>query len=220
MIINNKSDYELTIIIDKAKYIVDEGRKIEVDLLNDYNEIKIYINRKPNIHFKLFPFFKASHFLEDHIKLNLIFNLSFAVNRECESLEIINCACRCDVPIHLISVALNDYSDVEIVSFFSPTYEKIKSKYLFYEIIFIFLLPLWILGCVLGLVLKDRRVLIFSFICLILSILESVKLIKGVKGLSESEMTVLLKQRAELIELSKQKDPMSQKIVEKIFNWI
>ena len=81
MIISNKSDYDITIIIDKSKYIVGKGIKIEADLSNDFNEINVFINRKPNIHFKIFPFFKASHFLEDHIELNLVFNLSLVVKK-------------------------------------------------------------------------------------------------------------------------------------------
>lgn len=215
MIVDNRSDYSLTIIATNKKIFVGRGEKKHLDLIEGENRISIYINRKSNIHFKLFPLFKASHFLEDHLELNLIFNLSLVVNEKCDVLNIINCSCRCDAPVNLISIALDDYSSVEKVDYYSKSYKKLKKKYVFFEVFFIFLLPLWIFGIALGVVFNDIKLILLACVCLILSLIESYRLIKSIDKLTENQMIKQLMKKAELIKLAKLKGSKSYDILHK-----
>lgn len=214
MIVINKSDFNLTLVVDDQKFALGLGKKITVDLI-EKTKISIYINQKPNIQYKLFPLFRASHFLEDHLNLNLFFSFSCVVEKECTSLEIINCIYRCETPIRLISITLDDYTNIENISFFPQPYEKVTKKFLVYQIIFIFLLPLWILGCGLGFAYKESKLLFFSILCMLISSIELYKLIKSVKQLTEIKMINLLKQKAKMIENAKSKDKPSYEILKR-----
>ena len=119
-----------------------------------------------------------------------------------------------------MTVIPNDYADVEKAEFFAPSYSQMKRKLLLIEILLIFLLPLWIFGCILGFAIKDTRIFAFSLVCLIFSVIESVKLVRSVNGCTDSKMVNALQKRAELIEMSKDKDNFSQKLLQEVFKRI
>ncbi len=220
MKILNKSSYDLLIEHNGSKHKLNRSDKIKLENSNGNIDIRIFVCRQPKVKFSFFPSVKATSFPEDHAELILPFNLSLSVKNGDEIIELVDCSCKCDCPIKLVTVIPNDYADVEKAEFFAPSYLKMKRKLLLIEILLIFLLPLWIFGCILGLAIKDTRIFAFSLICLMFLAAESVKLIRSVNGCTDSEMVNSLKKRAELIEMTKDKDNFSQKLIQEVFKRI
>lgn len=217
MLLNNKSNYTLTIVFNSQKEIVEKGKSLDLDLKGNHVAMEIYVNYKSNIRFRLFPLFKASHFLEDRLKLNIVFNLMLTPENECKCLDIVNCNSNCDTPVKLVSVAPNDYTSVEDVKYFSQEHKKIKRRFFIYEISFIFLLPLWLFGIIMGIAFNNGKLLIGAIACLMLSLVESYKLIKSVNQLTESKMTSQLTESAKLLNSAKSKDDISCYIIKRFF---
>ncbi len=220
MEIRNKSSFDLLIEYNGSKHKLNRSDKIELKSSGGNADIRVFVCRKPKVKFSFFPSVKATSFLEDHAELILPFNLSLSVKNDGEIIELVDCSCKCDCPIKLVTVIPNDYAYVEKAEFFAQSYSKMKRKLLLIEILLIFLQPLWIFGCILGLAIKDTRIFAFSLVCLIFSVIESVKLVRSVNGCTEPEMINNLKKRAELIEMSKDKDNFSQKLLQEIFKRI
>lgn len=216
----NKSSYDLLIEHNGEKRKLNRSDKIRLENSNGNIDIRVFICREPKVKVRFFPSFKCASFLEDHAELILPFNLSLTVRNDGEIIELVDCSCKCECPIKLVTVIPNDYAYVEKAEFFAQSCSKMKRKLLLIEILLISLLPLWIFGCILGLAIKDTRIFAFSFVCLIFSVIESVKLVRSVNNYTDSEMINTLKRRAELIEMSKDKDNFSQKLIQEVFKRI
>ncbi len=220
MEIRNKSSYDLLIEHNGSKHKLNRSDKIKLENSNGNVDIRVFVCCKPKVKFSFFPTVKATSFLEDHAELILPFNLSLLVKNEGEIIELVDCSCKCDCPIKLVTVIPNDYADIEKAEFFAPSYSKMKRKLLLMEIMLVFLLALWIFGCILGLAIKDTRIFAFSLVCLIFSVIEAVKLVRSVNGCTDSEMVNALQKRAELTEMAKDKDNFSQKLIQEVFKRI
>lgn len=216
----NKSSYDLLIEHNGEKHKLNRSDKINLESSGENADIRVLVCGKPKVKFSFFPSVKATSFLEDHAELILPFNLSLSVKNNGEIIELVDCSCKCDCPIKLVTVIPNDYTYVKKAEFFAPSCSKMKRKLLMIEILLIFLLPLWIFGCILGLAIKDTRIFAFSLVCFVFSVIESVKLIRSVNACTETEMVNSLQKRAELIEMSKDKDNFSQKLIQDVFKRI
>lgn len=220
MEIRNKSSYDLLIEHNGEKHKLNRSDKISLEGSDSNIDIRVFVCRKPKVKVRPFPSVKGASFLEDHAELILPFNLSLAVKNDDKIIELVDCSCKCDCPIKLVTVIPNNYVYVEKAGFFAPSCSKMKRKLLLIEILLIFLLPLWIFGCILGLAIKDTRIFAFSLLCLVFSAIESVKLVRSVNTCTDSEMVNSLQKRSELIEISKDKDNFSQKLIQEIFKRI
>ncbi len=220
MEILNKSSYDLLIEHNGEKHKLNHSDKIRLENTDGNIDICVFVCRKPEVKVRLFPSVKGASFLEDHAELILPFNLSLSLKNDGEIVEFVDCSCKCECPIKLLTVIPNDYAYVEKAEFFAPSYSKMKRKLLLIEILLIFLFPLWIFGCILGLITKDVRIFVFSLVCLILSVVGTVKLVRSVNSCTDSEMVNSLKKRAELIEMSKDKDSFSKKLIQEVFKRI
>lgn len=70
-------------------------------------------------------------------------------------------------------------------------------------------------GIALGVVFNDIKLILLACVCLILSLIESYRLIKSIDKLTENQMIKQLMKKAELIKLAKLKGSKSYDILHK-----